>query len=95
MRTKKVFYNLVLRIHDNNSGEAKEIKQELTFRKDQPDFFQNQESDLEEWRQNYYLDPKPTALISNYFKDLEENEALNSDKAILFYVEAPKPCVFF
>ncbi|MGH1385556.1 hypothetical protein [Kordia sp.] len=88
-------YNLILSLDDTNSEEEKiVIKQELTFLKSQPNLLQKPTSELEEWRQNYYLDPKPTALISYYFKGLEENDTLNSDASILFYVEALNNSLF-
>ncbi len=81
-------YKFILQVHDTNSGEDKEVEQTLTFSKKEIDFFQKREGEIEDWRQNYYLDPKPTELISNYFKSLEENDILNQDQSIIFYVEA-------
>ena len=87
-------YNFVLRVNDTNAGKEKEVTQELTFSKNNLDFLKKQESEIEEWRQNYYLDPKPTELISYYFKSLIENDILNNDASILFYVEALNNSLF-
>jgi len=87
-------YNFVLRVNDINSGEEKEVKQELTFAKKKPDLFQKLEEELEEWRQNYYLDPKPTELIPYYFQGLTEDELINNDRSILFYVEVLNNSLF-
>ncbi|WP_298518584.1 hypothetical protein [uncultured Kordia sp.] len=88
-------YNLILSVDDTNSDEEKIIvTQELTFRKSLPNLLQKPTLELEEWRQKYYLDPKPTELISYYCKGLEENNTLNNDASILFYVEALNNSLF-
>lgn len=86
-------YSIVTRVNDTNSGE-KEIKRDkITLNKKSPSQFPESEESLEEWRQDYYLDPKPTELISFYFKSMEEI-GINNDANILFYVEALNHSLF-
>ncbi|BDD11693.1 hypothetical protein FUAX_41250 (plasmid) [Fulvitalea axinellae] len=87
-------YYIVVRRNDENTDEEEEIiKRKITFSKKSPSQFNELDGTLEEWRQNYYLDPKPTELISSYFKSMEEI-GINNDANILFYVEAFNNALF-
>ncbi|WP_299836660.1 hypothetical protein [uncultured Tenacibaculum sp.] len=87
-------YKVIVKVDDTNSDEKEEsIVNTITLRKENPNQPIELENELEAWRQNYYLDPKPNELIAAYCKSLDEI-GINNDANILFYVEALNNSLF-
>jgi len=86
-------YNIVVAINDSNSGKEEIVKHKILLQTSSPSQFLELEGELEEWRQNYYLDPKPNELISCYLQSMDEI-GINNDANIQFYVEALNNALF-
>ena len=87
-------YKVIVKVNDTQTEEDVEvIENTVTLRKDFPNKPLELKDELETWRQNYYLDPKPNELLHAYFKSLDEI-GINNDASILFYVEALNNSLF-
>ncbi|NOQ71785.1 MAG: hypothetical protein GQ574_07285 [Crocinitomix sp.] len=86
-------YTIVVTINDANSGKEEILKSKISLHTSSPNKFIELEGELEGWRQNYYLDPKPNELISYYLQSMDEI-GMNDNANIQFYVEALNNALF-
>ena len=86
-------YTVVATITDSNSGEKEVVKTTVLLSKTPPIQLTELEGELEDWRQNYYLDPKPQELIPRYLQSIDEI-GMNNNANIQFYVEALNNALF-
>lgn len=86
-------YTIVVCINDLHTGEEEIVKAQVSLHKAIPSQFTERELDLEEWRQNYYLDPQPNELILYYLHSMDVI-GLNNNANILFFVEALNNSMF-
>lgn len=86
-------YTLVVTITDSHSGGKEVVKQAISLLHTDPIQLTELEGELEDWRQNYYLDPKPLELIPRYLQSMDEI-GMNNNANIQFYVEALNSALF-
>ena len=86
-------YNIVVNIKDSNSGTEEIIKREISLQRSSPSQFIALDVELEEWRQKYYLDPKPNELIACYLQSMDKI-GMNDNANIQFYAEALNNALF-